>query len=105
MIETMVEHVASALQIPADIVRETNMYKPGDITPCGQKLDYCNAREVFSTLKVINRKRLQKITYYTSKYNTLFNCGQSWLGGGCQVRLELRSSAEFCRNQATTKAV
>lgn len=53
MMETMMEHVASVLQIPVDNVREVNMYKPGDTTPSGQKLDYCNAKEVFSAVKVI----------------------------------------------------
>ena len=52
MIETIMEHVASVLQLPADAVRETNMYKPGDTTICGQHLNFCNSREVFSALKV-----------------------------------------------------
>jgi len=52
MIETMMEHVASVLQMPVDVVREVNMYKAGDTTPCGQKLDFCNAKEVFSAVKV-----------------------------------------------------
>jgi CO/xanthine dehydrogenase Mo-binding subunit len=52
MIETIMEHVASVLQLPADAVREINMYKPGDTTICGQHLNFCNVREVLSALKV-----------------------------------------------------
>ena len=52
MIETIMEHVASVLQLPADAVRETNMYKPGDTTIGGQHLNLCNSKEVFSALKV-----------------------------------------------------
>lgn len=52
MMETMMEHVASVLQLPADVVREANMYKPGDTTIIGQHLNQCNVKEVFSTVKV-----------------------------------------------------
>lgn len=52
MIETMMEHVASVLRLPADEVRERNMYKKGDTTPIGQYLQNCNAKEVFDNLKV-----------------------------------------------------
>lgn len=53
MIETIMEHVASVLQLPADAVREANMYKPGDTTICGQHLNFCNSKEVFSAVKVL----------------------------------------------------
>jgi hypothetical protein len=52
MMETMIEHVASVLRLPATVVREANMYKPGDTTISGQHLHQCNVREVFSTVKV-----------------------------------------------------
>jgi len=50
--ETIVEHVAAALGLSPEAVRERNLYSPGDITVWGDKLTYCNARLCVDTLKV-----------------------------------------------------
>ncbi|KAG0611483.1 hypothetical protein M758_7G144100 [Ceratodon purpureus] len=69
MMETMMEHVASVLQIPADVVREANMYKAGDTTIAGQQLTQCNAKEVFSAVKESSsyESRSQKIKEFNSE--------------------------------------
>jgi CO/xanthine dehydrogenase Mo-binding subunit len=37
-IECIMDHIASVLKIPGDVVRERNFYKGGETTPYGQKV-------------------------------------------------------------------
>lgn len=51
VIENVIEHVAHAVGLSADDVRERNFYQKGDVTPFGQKLDYCNVQLVYDMVK------------------------------------------------------
>jgi xanthine dehydrogenase/oxidase len=51
IIENCIEHVAHALGLPVDQVRERNFYKKGDVTPFGQTLNYCNAQLVYNMVR------------------------------------------------------
>ena len=49
--EQWMSHVASSLGLPAEQVRELNMYKKGDATPYGMVQVDCQIRQCWNTLK------------------------------------------------------
>ena len=49
--EQWMSHVASSLVLPAEQVRELNMYKNGDATPYGMVQVDCQIRQCWNTLK------------------------------------------------------
>ncbi|KAJ2007210.1 hypothetical protein H4R26_000926, partial [Coemansia thaxteri] len=49
--ESMLCEVADHLRLPIDILREINLYKPGDVTPFSQRLDDWNVPHMWQQLK------------------------------------------------------
>jgi xanthine dehydrogenase large subunit len=53
VIEEILSRAAVALRLPADVVRERNLYRDGDSTPYGQRVDEAERlQRIWSTLKV-----------------------------------------------------
>lgn len=51
ILENAIDDAAFALGMPADEVREKNLYRRNDVTPFGQALPYCYIRDVWQYLK------------------------------------------------------
>ncbi len=89
--EDGLESAAHAIGMLPETVREMNLYQNGDVTPFGQKLEYCYIREVWARLKrrsdfvrreqevqafnAKNRWRKRGISMIPLKYGLGFNLG------------------------------
>lgn len=51
VLESAVDDAAFAVDMDPTEVRETNLYRPGDVTPFGQDLAHCHLREVWAFLR------------------------------------------------------
>jgi len=94
--EHVMEHVASSLGKPADVIKSQNFYTPGQVTPYGQTLVYFTVKEMWEQVKAsINyQERVQAIS--------TFNLANKWTKRGISL-----CPTKFCvywagDNQATT---
>jgi len=51
IMEQVMSRVAARVGLPAEVVREKNMYNEGDITPYDMVLDNCTIRKCWAQLK------------------------------------------------------
>jgi xanthine dehydrogenase molybdopterin-binding subunit B len=50
VIESIMDHIASSLNLSPDAVRFLNLYQEGQVTPYHQPLSYCNLTSLWNTL-------------------------------------------------------
>eukprot|EP00897_Mesotaenium_endlicherianum_P009379 jgi/Mesen1/846/ME000112S10986 len=81
IMESMVEHVATALGLPPDQVRAANLYGEGDTSIMGQRLTNCNARLVYDTIKASSEYEER------AKSVAAFNEGSRWVKRGLSLVL------------------
>jgi len=99
VMETIMEHLATALSMPADALRAANFYKIGDKTPYGEQIKYFSLDTVWSTIKTsadfdgkqaaaaafnkANRWRKRGVALSPIKYGLAIGGTQ----GGCQIHV------------------
>jgi xanthine dehydrogenase/oxidase len=54
MLENAIDDAALALDMPAEALRERNLYQLGDVTPYGQALSFCYLKDVWDYAKEIS---------------------------------------------------
>jgi xanthine dehydrogenase/oxidase len=89
--EYVLEHISSYLKLDPNQVRELNFYKPGAVTPYGQKLVYYNIPTMWETSKASMdyANRLAAVNQYNSQNRwskkgismTTVKFGIGWQGG------------------------
>eukprot|EP00850_Spirogloea_muscicola_P013117 SM000087S23399 [mRNA] locus=s87:562705:572069:+ [translate_table: standard] len=86
--ETMIEHAAKSINMPAHEVKHMNMYERGDVIPTKQILSYCNAKMVFESMKNDSNyvSRLKDVERY--------NKGSRWAKRGINM-MPIRFSAAW----------
>lgn len=67
IIEQIMSRVASRLGLPAEVVREMNMYNEGDCTPYDMVLNNCTIRKCWAQLKDTSSFSSRKAT--VEKFN------------------------------------
>jgi len=63
LIESALDHVAQALGLSPDVVRQRNLYSVDDVTPLGQQLHFCHAKECWDRVQVM-LERVRKNDMY-----------------------------------------
>ncbi|CAJ0933287.1 unnamed protein product, partial [Mesorhabditis belari] len=58
--ETVLKHLAEKFDLDVDQFREDNMYKEGEMTPCGMILYKCNARRTWTECKEFSKYEQKK---------------------------------------------
>ena len=54
IVENAIDDAAFALGMPAEDLREKNLYNAGDVTPFGQALSYCYMKQVWAYVKKVS---------------------------------------------------
>ncbi len=69
ILEEAIEKAAHTIGMPAEEIREKNLYRLGDTTPWGQKLNYCYMREVWRHLLKVSdfKKRHRRVLEFNKK--------------------------------------
>ena len=80
IIEAIMDHIASELNLSPDVVRFNNLYQQGQVTPYKQPLTYCALTQLWGTLVTSSN--------YTARQQAVaaFNLANRWRKQGISIQ-------------------